>query len=564
MIGEPYDAPGLTLANREGEYKFWDKSNLELFYKVDGMPTAARALLFAMRGMHEIGERHDVWMAFVGRIDQGEDLWRTKKTQTNHYPELAPPTPRRVRLQSIVGPLKFWDNLPNKYPKYEELLQDEDDGDITVDHCQPFWRLAVDVIHDAPHMLKRGYSFQGEKKKVGRFSWARVLVMLFTPEAELMSQLKQAGIANDPPEGWYQRFCQETKELAVRHASPKLRGSINKGWNALCDELHKIYYDHELYMDGFVSRTRSQLGQQDPSRVLEHQFDDLGIDDDDSDDPLWGLFGGLDEQHLDQDILFEEYTGMREALNTNSADNSSTSTHQPPEVARGSKKRKREEADNLIRRPARWNLLEHLEPLPEYIFPSDRRPPQLSLRDFDMTNMVENSDGGDTGGDNQFTHADQSADQPTSSAQLSSPPPLSSSPQPRSQAHAQESPVISSDDDDSSTEENPRKTTKSRTKRKAKDLVTNDEGAAKKKPRKMVKHTPKANPKPKAKEQVTVSEDDEGVATTKPRTTAKSTPKRKAKAQVLRPHPKSIFARMRANLLEDLKKDKDSEKNKES
>lgn len=74
-LGEPPNAPGINNDNREGEYKLWDEENLDVFFKTDGNPTAARALLLAMKGYHNIGERFIVYMGFTGIIDQGKYLW---------------------------------------------------------------------------------------------------------------------------------------------------------------------------------------------------------------------------------------------------------------------------------------------------------------------------------------------------------------------------------------------------------------------------------------------------------------------------------------------------------
>ena len=71
-LGEPGTAEGIMWSNCEGEYKFWDKKELDTFMKVDGNPTAARALLLSMTGHHRISEEIDVWMAFSGIIDKGK------------------------------------------------------------------------------------------------------------------------------------------------------------------------------------------------------------------------------------------------------------------------------------------------------------------------------------------------------------------------------------------------------------------------------------------------------------------------------------------------------------
>ena len=73
-IGEDDNSTDINWSNCEGEYKFWDKGEMAKFIKNDGMPTAARALLFTMTGNHEICESPPIWMGFTGIIDEGKQI----------------------------------------------------------------------------------------------------------------------------------------------------------------------------------------------------------------------------------------------------------------------------------------------------------------------------------------------------------------------------------------------------------------------------------------------------------------------------------------------------------
>jgi hypothetical protein len=238
FVDEPFNAPGLNRNTREGEYKFVDETNLKLFWRIDGNPTAKRALLFTMFNNHKICEKTDVWMAFVGCIDD----------------DLGLATSHPVRLQSILGPQKFWDNLPKEHPNFEALLEDTD-GEVNTDFCRPFWSFAFEVIRDAPHMLKPGYTTHHGGKKIERFSWARMLVLMFLPEAQLIEKLTLAGLAKDSPAGWHQQARKKMKNTLIKRASVKLRSVIKNGWEDLCDELDKIYLENELYEDNPLANT---------------------------------------------------------------------------------------------------------------------------------------------------------------------------------------------------------------------------------------------------------------------------------------------------------------------
>lgn len=93
-IGQPSDASGVNWATCEGEYKFWDEAAQKVFMRIDGMPTAARALLFAMRGLHKFHKTRSVDMGFTGIIDQGKStsLKVIEKSVANLLQLLARPT----------------------------------------------------------------------------------------------------------------------------------------------------------------------------------------------------------------------------------------------------------------------------------------------------------------------------------------------------------------------------------------------------------------------------------------------------------------------------------------
>ncbi|KAL1594286.1 hypothetical protein SLS60_010043 [Paraconiothyrium brasiliense] len=232
-VGEPHNATGVNRNNREGEYKFWDESNMKLFWKIDGMPTATRALLYTMRKIHEISETPDVWMGFVGSIDK----------------ELGPAKPCRFRLQSILKPLKLWDKLSEKYSGLDKLAE-VTGGELSASYCQPFWEFAFVVIRCAPHMLKAGYKTYRKDNKMERFSWALLLVLLFLPQEELMKELIGAGLApKKPPVGWHQQARKQMKEALMGNTRARLRASIRNGWDELCRELDELYFENDLYTD---------------------------------------------------------------------------------------------------------------------------------------------------------------------------------------------------------------------------------------------------------------------------------------------------------------------------
>ncbi|KAF2443135.1 hypothetical protein P171DRAFT_487089 [Karstenula rhodostoma CBS 690.94] len=231
FLNEPDEASHLNRDNREGEYKFLDESNLQLFMRIDGMPTAKRALLYVMRKKHEISDTADVWMTFVGEIDE----------------DLGPVQPHRIRLQTILEPLKFWDTLKYRYPDFDNLLEDTED-DVTEDCCQPFWQFAFAAIRTSPHMFKPGYTTQHKRKKIQRFSWARMLVLLFLPEVELMKELFHAGLApKEAPSGWHEQARDKMKTILMKHARGNLRAAIQNGWEDLCIEVDEVFVENSLY-----------------------------------------------------------------------------------------------------------------------------------------------------------------------------------------------------------------------------------------------------------------------------------------------------------------------------
>jgi hypothetical protein len=97
-IGEDQQSPSLNWSNCEGEYKFLNKTELDKFLTMDGMPTAARALLYTMTGKHEICEYPPVWMAFTGIIDAGK------------YPIVR-------CMDKIIDPttFRFWPTIPTTH-----------------------------------------------------------------------------------------------------------------------------------------------------------------------------------------------------------------------------------------------------------------------------------------------------------------------------------------------------------------------------------------------------------------------------------------------------------------
>lgn len=261
ILGEASDAPYLNPSNREGEYRFVDESNLKRFMRIDGMPTAKRALLYVMRNRNEISEREDVWMTFVGSLDEGKHLWCLTEDYAHHCLDLGPAKPHRFRLQSILAPLKFWDTLtariPNfnpEKPKFESLF--EDTTDEMIEHpCAPFWQFALGVVRTSPHMLKPGYKTLHGYDEIQRFSWARMLVLIFLPEEELMKELFYAGLSPEvAPSGWYREARDRMKHVLMTHASekPQLRSAIAKGWDRLCAELDQAFFDDFLYSDYVV------------------------------------------------------------------------------------------------------------------------------------------------------------------------------------------------------------------------------------------------------------------------------------------------------------------------
>ncbi|KAF1964290.1 hypothetical protein BU23DRAFT_604899 [Bimuria novae-zelandiae CBS 107.79] len=191
------------------------------------MPTVGRALLYSIMGNHTIKETPHIWMTCTCIIER----------------ELGTPKPRPIRMQSILRPLKLWDDLEklsNSNPHFKEILESPD-GDVTAEICKPFWSFAIEVIRDAPHMLKTGYTFNQGSRRVDRFSWARLLVLLFLPKPVLMNQLKEAGLAVNPPSGWYEKACENIKDAVSRPDFRKHTHIIEPGWQSLCAKLEELY-----------------------------------------------------------------------------------------------------------------------------------------------------------------------------------------------------------------------------------------------------------------------------------------------------------------------------------
>ncbi|KAJ4359954.1 uncharacterized protein N0V89_000513 [Didymosphaeria variabile] len=352
-IGELRNATGLNRNNREGEYKFWDESNLKLFWRVDGMPTAARALLYTMRKKHEICETPDVWMGFVGSIDE----------------ELGPAKPCRLRLQSILGPLKFWDKLSEKYSGPDELLEGTE-GELSASYCQPFWSFAIEVIRCAPHMLKAGYKTKRNGKSIKRCSWARLLVLLFLPREDLMQELVGAGLApKNPPAGWHQQAREQMKEALMQQNGVKLRASIRNGWDDLCRELDKLYFDSDLYTDFPIPQPPLRSASED-EQVLER----------------------LQDENRDVEDTQGKEAEIPNANQVSSAESITPTTphypryqHRPPAAVQGTKKRnlttseseyhdianeeksrQRKKQRALPRRPTRWDFSDDDDEVSQY------------------------------------------------------------------------------------------------------------------------------------------------------------------------------------------------------
>lgn len=140
-----------------------------------------------------------------------------------------------------MKPLKIWDTIAQDHPDFEQLLG-VFDREVITDICIPFFRFSNRVVKYAPHMLRPGYTITlNNGRKVRRFSWARILVMLFLPETKLMEQLIRRGLATAPPQDWYRRALKEVREDLAGCMGPKMRASLRQGWSRLSAGLHLLY-----------------------------------------------------------------------------------------------------------------------------------------------------------------------------------------------------------------------------------------------------------------------------------------------------------------------------------
>jgi hypothetical protein len=130
------------------------------------------------------------------------------------------------------------------------------DAELTAEFCEPFRKLALDIVRDAPHMLKPGYIITRKaRQRIKRFSWARLIVLLFLPEVVLMKELEQAGLANNLPVGWYQKARNDMR-LTIRGTKRLADASvINEHWENICRDLDALHVTNTVWKHTFRDRT---------------------------------------------------------------------------------------------------------------------------------------------------------------------------------------------------------------------------------------------------------------------------------------------------------------------
>lgn len=130
------------------------------------------------------------------------------------------------------------------------------DAELTTEFCEPFRKLAIDIVREAPHMLKPGYMVTRKARhRIKRFSWARLIVLLFLPEVVLMKELEQAGLANNLPAGWYQKARNDMR-LTIRGIKRLSDASvINEHWDNICRDLDGLHVPNTVRKHMFRDRT---------------------------------------------------------------------------------------------------------------------------------------------------------------------------------------------------------------------------------------------------------------------------------------------------------------------
>ncbi|KAF2636880.1 hypothetical protein P280DRAFT_521788 [Massarina eburnea CBS 473.64] len=180
----------------ENEYKFFDKTDKQAFNNVDGNPSAAQALFGQLTGRHTIREDNIVCMRWEGVID--EEIGASKGT-------------RMIVLSEILKPLKLWETVDmSKVPK-----------ELTIE----FRKQIVDfaIIYNAPHLLKGHYKIRDERPPTVRWSWAKMVVILFVGKSDLLKAFTEAGLMTaEDFEGWYDRALGEFVDNVKRSATEEL------------------------------------------------------------------------------------------------------------------------------------------------------------------------------------------------------------------------------------------------------------------------------------------------------------------------------------------------------